>query len=412
MNNGTAYAKKLEEYKEPIEKILNQVLNPKSNENEKGKEKFSLSQDADSKVDIFIPKGANSEFFSNRAMGDWAEKIVSDLITTSTSYKVVHYGDSDRISAEDDRFREAYLRKMEDTRLYGKRPDLLLMENSYNGDLDVSLKRTNENDGIANVAKYAIEVRSSKFEAETYKARKLEKLTKENDKKIKDETIYYIASDEDERIFKEYIDARKINDNNEKELINLQYTGKKSQEKIDKLCQETQKILSKKREVSPEEKKRITSKIKNKYKTEEAKVEVLKFTVKVEDLRIVYRWIMRYKVPQIYVQVFFDSIYAINVLKIFEIIAKGKENWPKFMKIDNPQKSQEKTTIVIPISEGVQIAECIKDENTKERKLPKFDLGEKVTSLGRHDAYVIPSGGEYSLKEDEFKKVLDYFPTT
>jgi len=43
------------------------------------------------------------------------------------------------------------------------------------------------------------------------------------------------------------------------------------------------------------------------------------FTVKVEDLMIVYRWLERNMVPQAYCQVFFDSIFAINFL----------ETWPR-----------------------------------------------------------------------------------
>jgi hypothetical protein len=48
------------------------------------------------------------------------------------------------------------------------------------------------------------------------------------------------------------------------------------------------------------------------------------FTVKVEDLIIVYRWIERYRVPETYCQVFFDTIFAINFSDIFRIIAGKK----------------------------------------------------------------------------------------
>jgi hypothetical protein len=78
--------------------------------------------------------------------------------------------------------------------------------------------------------------------------------------------------------------------------------------------------------------------------------EVPSFTVKVEDLKIVYRWIERYGIPQAYVQVFFDSIFAINILSVFEIIASGAG-----FKIETPAKSQEKSTIMIPITSGLQI---------------------------------------------------------
>ena len=59
------------------------------------------------------------------------------------------------------------------------------------------------------------------------------------------------------------------------------------------------------------------------------------FTVKVEDLIIVYRWLERYGVAQSYCQVFFDSIFGINFLNIFEIIASNSG-----FTIEKPEKSQ------------------------------------------------------------------------
>ena len=117
------------------------------------------------------------------------------------------------------------------------------------------------------------------------------------------------------------------------------------------------------------------------------------FTVKVEDLRIVYRWIERHNISQSYCQVFFDSVYAINVSKIFQLIASGKN-----LKLDNPLKSQMKTTIMIPITCGEMVG--------KFNSLPEFAVENKVTRLGRHDAYVKPVGGELILFEDKLKSVL------
>lgn len=74
------------------------------------------------------------------------------------------------------------------------------------------------------------------------------------------------------------------------------------------------------------------------------------FTVKVEDLVIVYRWLERHRVPQSYCQVFFDSVFAINFLDIFATIASGTG-----FSIETPAKSQEKATIMIPITRGLQV---------------------------------------------------------
>lgn len=118
------------------------------------------------------------------------------------------------------------------------------------------------------------------------------------------------------------------------------------------------------------------------------------FTVKVEDLKIVYRWIERYKIPQSYCQVFFDSVYCINFLDIFRIIASAG----KGITIESPAKSQEKATIMIPITFGVSIGSFTES--------PKFATKERVTRLGRHDAYVVPEGGALEIDSKALLSVL------
>jgi hypothetical protein len=117
------------------------------------------------------------------------------------------------------------------------------------------------------------------------------------------------------------------------------------------------------------------------------------FTVKVEDLVIVYRWLERHRVPQTYCQVFFDSVFAINFLDIFAAIASGDG-----YSIETPAKSQEKATIMIPISRGARIG--------KATGLPTFAAEHRVTELGRHDAYVVAQGGGFERDAVAMKKVL------
>tara|TARA_Y100000590_G_C15672902_1_gene996914 strand:- start:1022 stop:1918 length:897 start_codon:yes stop_codon:yes gene_type:complete len=116
----------------------------------------------------------------------------------------------------------------------------------------------------------------------------------------------------------------------------------------------------------------------------------LRYTVKVEDLKIVYRWIERQNVPQFYCQVFFDSIYLINVKEIFKIIAEGTGS----VIIDKPAASQLKSTIFIPITRGVVIG------NVKEA--PNFEAKTKISNSGKIDAYVVPVGGKFVLDEKQF----------
>lgn len=120
------------------------------------------------------------------------------------------------------------------------------------------------------------------------------------------------------------------------------------------------------------------------------------FTVKTEDLVIVYRWLERYKIPQSYCQVFFDSVWGMNVLDIFEWIGKNK------FKIDNPDKSQGKATILIPITEGTKLG--LFDV------VPEHRLHPRVSRLGRHDTYIEPvfKEGALQLDSDALKKVVLY----
>lgn len=253
-----------------------------------------------------VPTDARSEFLANRAMGDWAERMLSTAILTALpEWKLVQCGYTDRIEAGHPDFKARYLAGLEETRQFGKRPDLLLFPAAIAVNGDLSEKDHTETEPMVKQAVAAIEVRSSKFEALKYMA----------------------------------VRQRQRDDG-------------------DKSGRETPS-----------------------------------FTVKVEDLVIVYRWLERYRVPQSYCQVFFDSVFAINFLNIFATIASGSG-----FSIETPAKSQEKATIMIPITCGLQIG--------KATGLPTFAAEHHVTKLGRHDAYVVPQGGGFLLDAVATKKVL------
>ncbi len=253
-----------------------------------------------------VPTDARSEFLANRAMGDWAEQALSAaLLGALPEWRVAQYGDTNRISAGHPDFKASYLAGIEETRRYGKRPDLLLFPASFVVDSNLSALAHAETEFLVKQAAAAIEVRSSKFEALTY------------------------------------IAVRQL----QREAGNS--TGR----------------------------------------------ETPSFTVKVEDLIIVYRWLERHDVPQSYCQVFFDSVFAINFLDIFATIASGTG-----YAIETPAKSQEKATIMIPITRGVQVGAA--------NALPSFAAEHRVTALGRHDAYVVPCGGGFVLDADRMRQVL------
>lgn len=115
-------------------------------------------------------------------------------------------------------------------------------------------------------------------------------------------------------------------------------------------------------------------------------------TVKVEDLQKVYRWAARYSVPQIYAQVFFDDVHAINFLEIMKYIAVTER-----LRIENPARSR-KTTIMIPLSKAVKIGEVVEE--------PFFEVAQKTTVTGRRVIYAEPLGGTISVDGGAFKGVL------
>ena len=253
-----------------------------------------------------VPTDARSEFLANRAMGDWAEQALSAaLFSALPEWRVAQYGDTNRIAAGHPDFKASYLAGIEETRRFGKRPDLLLFSASVAVDADLSERAHAETETLVKRAAAAIEVRSSKFEA-----------------------LRYMAERQRQR-----------------EAGNS--TGR----------------------------------------------ETPSFTVKVEDLIIVYRWLERHDVPQTYCQVFFDSVFAINFLDIFATIASGTG-----FAIETPAKSQEKATIMLPITRGVRVGTAT--------TLPSFEAEHRITALGRHDAYVVPRGGGFMLDADKMRQVL------
>lgn len=110
------------------------------------------------------------------------------------------------------------------------------------------------------------------------------------------------------------------------------------------------------------------------------------FTVKIEDLSKVYRWIARNGKPLLYLQVFFDTVYALNFIEVFRFInTRGTK-----LKLEDPARS-DKPTIMIPLSCGQLVGTVT---------LPDFVAVHTVHDNGRHDIYAKPVGGgvEIDLK--------------
>ena len=102
-------------------------------------------------------------------MGDWAEHRLSLAIQTALpEWKVAQYGNTDNIAAGHQDFKTRYLAGLEETRQFGKRPDLLLFPANLAVEGDLSERSHTETEPLVKKAVAAIEVRSSKFEALKY----------------------------------------------------------------------------------------------------------------------------------------------------------------------------------------------------------------------------------------------------
>lgn len=127
---------------------------------------------------------------------------------------------------------------------------------------------------------------------------------------------------------------------------------------------------------------------------EGAKVrEVPSFTVKIEDLIVVYRWIERTGIGQAYCQVFLDSAYGLNLLDIFAYLGQ-KSDW----EVEHNDKNQFKSTVHIPITQGALIG--------KVTQQPEFIAVVKESNRGRVESYTTPKGGKMAIDLVALKKTM------
>lgn len=124
----------------------------------------------------------------------------------------------------------------------------------------------------------------------------------------------------------------------------------------------------------------------------------LSITPKVEDLKVVYKWIENYNVSHYYFQVFFDKIYAISFEKILRTVSDSQNEGSVFS-VESDTKNQNKTTIKIRSTYGTKIAARV-DE-------PKHESVRKEMDRGRLLFYIKFHGGTAYLDVDNFKQILN-----
>jgi type II restriction enzyme len=128
------------------------------------------------------------------------------------------------------------------------------------------------------------------------------------------------------------------------------------------------------------------------------KRDYLSITPKVEDIKVVYKWIETFNVPHFYFQVFFDKVYGISFEQILKIISNS-DNEGIIFSVESDTKNQNKTTIKINSKYGIEIASKIDEPDHKSVR--------KEMDRGRLLFYVTFSGGTAYLDAGNLTKILE-----
>lgn len=330
-----------------------------------------------------MPTQASSEFITNKQQGDWAEDVIFRAINDySENIVAVRYGKSDDLVAGDAGFELFFNDYQNELDTIGKRPDILLFKkNDFDEELgyDISSKKSSEIGDYVSKAFAGIEVRSSAF--------LINKYTEETNRVVLENIDRAIELRDD--ILSNYID---LLEQKRPELIDLlQQLNETSVRTLDfratswRSSQRLQELSLK------------LSEIKKCLKIIQ-KRNSLSITPKVEDIKVVHKWIMTYNVPHFYVQVFFDRVYGISFKHILELVSNPDLEDDKYF-IEQDPKNQNKTTIKIPSQDGVCLAQTVTE--------PDHHSVRKELNKGRLLFYVKFDGGEAFLDKQNFDSLFD-----
>ena len=328
------------------------------------------------------PTQASSEFITNKQQGDWAEDVLFRAINgNSDNIVAVRYGKSDDLVAGDEGFEKFFNDYQAELDSIGKRPDILLFrKDDFDESLgyDISSKLSNEIGNYVTKAIAGIEVRSSAFLINKYTAEANRIIRENTERAIELKNI----------VLGEYVDLLR---QKRPELIAiLQQLDKVSVRTLDfraatwRSSQRLQDLSAK------------LSEIKTCLKAIQ-KRNSLSITPKVEDLKVVHKWIMTYNVPHYYVQVFFDRVYGVSFQHILELVSNPDLEDDKYF-VEQDTKNQNKTTIKIPSQDGICLAEAVTE--------PSHHSVRKELNKGRLLFYVKFGGGEARLDANNFESLF------
>lgn len=329
-----------------------------------------------------MPTQASSEFITNKQQGDWAEDVIFRAINdNSDNIVAVRYGKSDDLVAGDPGFEQFFNDYQNELSTIGKRPDILLFKKSdFDAKLgyDISSYQSSEISEYVSRAIAGIEVRSSAFLINKYTEEAC-RVVYENTKKA-----MYLKN----KILTEF---RDLLEQKRPELIQI----------LEQFNKTSIRSLSFRRpswKTSPRLEE-LTSLFKDFKDCIEIlqKRNYLSITPKVEDIKVVHKWINAYNVPHFYVQVFFDKIYGISFKHILELVAQPDLEGEKYS-IEGDSKNQNKLTIKIPSQDGTCLAQTITE--------PNHHSVRKELNKGRLLFYVKFDGGEAFLDKQNFDSLF------
>lgn len=330
------------------------------------------------------PTQATSNFITNKEQGDWAENLVLRAINDNAQNHVaVKYGKSDDLVAGEDGF-DAFFREFQhELDAIGKRPDLLIFKKEDFDEtkgFDISHIPHNEIDSYVKKSIAGIEVRSSAFLIDRYEEamlKRAEQYTKEA-LSLKHEILSNYIDLLDIPGRKSYIEVLNGINAETLQITDFKVPGWRSSERLIQLNELLKKLKAAIKEIQ--------------------KRDYLSITPKVEDLKVVFKWIETFGVPHYYFQVFFDKVYGISFENILRIIS-NPDNECTMFSVESDTKNQNKTTIKIKSKTGLEIASKV-DE-------PQHESVRKEMGRGRLLFYVTFQGGTAYLDVDNLKHLLN-----
>ncbi|MDR0398945.1 MAG: AccI family restriction endonuclease [Endomicrobium sp.] len=330
-----------------------------------------------------IPTQASSNFITNKEQGDWAENLIIRAINEkSKNYVAVKYGKSDDLVAGEEGFDEFFQQFQKELDSIGKRPDLLIFcKSDFDEKLGYDISKLNHSQINSYVKKAVagIEVRSSSFLIDKYDACMQERVNK----------FTKLSLELKDKIISKYSDLLTA-PQRESYLELLKSINEKTLTTIDF------RVPSWSANKSLVEVSELFRRLKNAIK-EIQKRDYLSITPKVEDIKVVYKWIETFNVPHYYFQVFFDKIYAIAFSDILSVISDAN-NEDLIFSLEKDIKNQNKTTIKINSKSGIAIAQKVNE--------PSHSSVRKEMDRGRLLFYVKFNGGTAFLDINALSKLL------